>query len=264
MNVNHYANFNNYCKQHNLIVTEVPADGHCLLYAVVHSKNGNLDQYHELLNMVTEELLNHVNEYHEYTFNTTIDDLSQASQQYTYNKQWNHQLVDIIPIIISKVIKYKIIIYKIMNQNRFIEQHVTFDDTYQNTIQLVLYNNHYNSIRNSSTNNQTIQTTTPTKRTIINNKTQSKKAKTTQQKKSNENLICKYCNKKGHQMYTNQACDKYDDYKNKKKIQNYESCITNENNFTNNNANQPINNNSLNENIQTELNIIGMHKNQIV
>lgn len=214
MNINHYANFNSYCKQHNYIVTNVPADGHCLLYATVHSMNGNLDQYLELLNLVTNELINHVHEYHDYTFDSTIEQLSQASQNYTYNKEWNQQLVDIIPIIISKVIKHKLIIYKIINQNRFVESHVTFDDSYQQNIQLVLYNNHYNSIRRVFTNITNIQTTTPTKRNNKNNNQPNSK----KTKNSNNNIVCKYCNKVGHQKYTSQFCDKYDDYINKKKI----------------------------------------------
>jgi hypothetical protein len=163
---NHYTNFNNYCKQQGFIVTDVPADGHCFLYAVVHAMYGNLHNYNQLLTELTNELFDHIHEYSEYTNDLSYNDLSQASQQYAYNKRWDQQIVDLIPVIVSKIIKHRIIIYKIMNQNRFTESLISFDSSYNKQIHLVLYNEHYNSIRNITQSNQDniITTTNPVKR----------------------------------------------------------------------------------------------------
>ncbi len=66
--------------------------------------------------------------------------------RYIFEKKWNQSLVDLVPVALSKITKHKIIIFKILGNNKFFEIDQTFDSSYVNCIYLKLHANHYDSI----------------------------------------------------------------------------------------------------------------------
>jgi hypothetical protein len=184
----------------------VPGDGHCLINAVIIALYGqyNLNSYINLKNMISNEILNNGNEYIEYSIsNQENQDLASrlivfnnSMQEFIFNKYWNQDLVDIMPLLISKIIKYRLKIFKLFHNNLFQQYDVSYNQTFTDTIYLKLNFNHYQAI--NIINNNIDQLSTSIIATNLN--------KTSQQ-------ICIHCNQPGHQKYTNKNCLKYNQYK---------------------------------------------------
>jgi len=78
--------------------------------------------------------------------------LENASIDYVFYKHWNHDFTDCLPLVLSKITKKKIIIYKIINDQTFEQYNVSYSSKYRDSIYLSLENEHYRAIlwKNSS------------------------------------------------------------------------------------------------------------------
>jgi histone H3 len=144
----HNISFNTYCEQNRLKVKQVEGDGHCLIYSVLNSFYGHIDKnkYIQFLHQLSNEFLNHSTEYVQFT-DLNNEQLSKASQKYTFDKEWNQDFLDLVPIAISKITKHKIIIFKIINSEKILEIEQTFDESYQECLYIKLESNHYDSVQ---------------------------------------------------------------------------------------------------------------------
>ena len=62
--------------------------------------------------------------------------------KYLKNKEWQNDVIDLMPIIISNVLNLNLKIYKILSNGNFFETDTSTDENL-NTIRLVLNNEHY-------------------------------------------------------------------------------------------------------------------------
>ena len=138
-------NFNTFLKQNNFIIIKVLPDGHCLIYAVLQALYRHLNHYNDLTTSLANEIMNHLPEYRQFS-TVDSDQLLNECQEYLFNKKWELDLVDLIPLIISKIIKHKIIVFQKINNNQFSETIQTYDEAYDNTIYLKLEGDHYEAI----------------------------------------------------------------------------------------------------------------------
>ncbi len=182
--------------------------------------------------MISNEILNNGHEYIEFSISnqenqdivSRITNFNISMQEFIFNKFWNQDLVDIIPLLISKLIKYRIKIFKIFQNNLFQEYVISYQNTFTDTIYLQLNFNHYqaiNIINQSNHYNQFNNTIDDLSTSII-----------ATNLNQTMHQICRYCNQPGHQKYTNRNCLKYNQYT--------------KNNNNNNNLNNAFNHSQLN------------------
>ena len=99
-----------------------------------------------MLNNVSNEFIDHVKEYSDFSETMNIHQLSQACQNYTFNKSWDQDFLDLVPIAISKITKNRLIVFKIINENEFTEINQSYENNYKQTVLVVLDDNHYNAV----------------------------------------------------------------------------------------------------------------------
>jgi hypothetical protein len=212
-------NFHIYSQHNNFTIKDVPRDGHCLINAVIESLYGqrNENLYTNLKNLISNEILNHANEYIDFSVTTQSDNqisrqqqLINSMQQYIFDKFWNQDLVDLMPVLISKIIKHKLKIFKIINNQLFQEYDISYDYSYHQIIYLKLDFQHYQSITIYETNGPLNTSIDQLSTTIITSNLN--QSTYTLDKAKN---VCKYCNLTGHSKYTSKNCLKYNDYKQK-------------------------------------------------
>ncbi len=108
------------------------------------------EKYTELKNALNNEVIDNYNEY----VNYFVDKPNKFTQQklvincmidYISNKKWNQDLVDIVPIIISKITKHRLIVFEIID-DYFYEHDQTYSKEFTQCIYLKLDSQHYQSI----------------------------------------------------------------------------------------------------------------------
>jgi len=195
--IKRFKQFNLYLNNNNLILVNVAPDGHCLINSSLISIYGNTNKYLETLQEITKETTSNIAEWTQFSQSSNIE-LTQASTQFTFNKIWNHEIVDIMPTVLSKIYKKQLIIYKFVDNQTYDELTSTYDINYTEKAYLYLENSHYQAILNKDS-------------TII-NKNLSNAHLT--------NKICKNCGLTGHSNIRSNQCTK-----NKKNFQNINTVI---------------------------------------
>lgn len=133
--------FDLFLNNNNLTIVDINRDGHCLINAILY----NLTQidYDQMINEILRESTN--SEWSEYFVDKNTN-YSESMKSYLFQKIWNQGAIDVVPIIISKIIKSNIIIYKINSNNTFYSINTAFDLSYENKISILLTNDHYEAI----------------------------------------------------------------------------------------------------------------------
>ncbi len=154
---------------------------------------------------------------------------------YISNKKWNQDLVDIVPIIISKIVEHKLVVFEIFD-DYFLEHNQTYNNEFTRCIYLKLDSQHYQSI----TKHPNLELT---KQSQFNNsliKTDLTDINSNIKKINNGKKKCKHCGIFGHTTDTNKNCLKYEEKSEIKKIKREPleladniTLLTNENNITN-------------------------------
>lgn len=142
MNQNFNYSFDEYIEAKSLIIHEIAGDGHCLINAVAFNlKSLNYYQIIESLKLESNS-----SEWQQFYFDKTFkfkDDM----QNYIYNKFWDQEAIDIVPLMISKITKTNINIFKINTDDSFNVIIISHEKTYDNFISVMLKNNHYSAIQ---------------------------------------------------------------------------------------------------------------------
>jgi hypothetical protein len=137
--------FKTFCKEKNLTIVTVDGDGHCLLYASLTSFHGNIYFYDEILNIIFDELTKETERWLQFTTLNKFQFLKSVNE-YIKNKIWQTESVDVLIQCVSKILKCKIIVFKILSNNEFHMITSAYDDNYQKSILLKLQDGHYDSI----------------------------------------------------------------------------------------------------------------------
>lgn len=86
--IQHNYNFNEFCKLNSFEIKRVNADGHCFIYSCLESYYGNLEKYDDLLNKISNEVLNNSKDYKTF-FGDSDQQVILSLQDYVFNKKWN-------------------------------------------------------------------------------------------------------------------------------------------------------------------------------
>jgi hypothetical protein len=125
----------------------VPSDGHCLL----HSISGATGIRYQ--NLVSK-LISHVQSNQLMYTNHLPNNWKNQLRDYVYKKSWNSDTVDLIPAFIKDLTKRTIIIMS--NENGSLKRTVFKSDvcTEEDTIGVILENNHYNYVDRNQCNKE--------------------------------------------------------------------------------------------------------------
>jgi exonuclease III len=132
-------------------------DGHCLLNSVVTSLKHQLPNLHkhlslkDLVDKIYSEARTNVDLYNITTYGSTELFLKQLDS-YLYQRCYNSEVCDVIPIIISKVLHVHLMIVEKRNNN--LNCHQIGDNANQDICIIYKENDHYNSIIPCKMNNQ--------------------------------------------------------------------------------------------------------------
>ena len=113
------------------------------------------------------------------------EQLLDASLNYVFHKQWNQDFTELLPLVLSKIIKKRINIFKIINEKSFEQYDISYDCNFSELIYIMLKDQHYDSIILSHkagnnqrvSNNQTINTSTKKKKEKLTTQTNSNNTK---------------------------------------------------------------------------------------
>jgi hypothetical protein len=136
--------FNKFCEDNKYEVIKIDGDGHCLitasllLYNLQSESNQKLDEFIKKIEeycIINKKILAQFTTMSAHKITTNIN-------KYLKNKEWQNDVIDLMPIIISNVLNLNLKIYKILSNGNFFETDTSTDENL-NTIRLVLNNEHY-------------------------------------------------------------------------------------------------------------------------
>lgn len=135
-----------FCAENQLRFQNMIGDGHCLIYSVLHSYFGDLELYTQFIKSIKIEFELNKTEFENFIEKSAKCKINDQLNQYLDNKIWDAAVVDIIPLIISKIIQSKVIII-ISNSNTHEVQTISIHfDNYNKSIYVYQRLNHYDAL----------------------------------------------------------------------------------------------------------------------
>ena len=146
-------NFDGFLSSNNYKTVQVPADGHCLLHSVIYIIYGNdFTKLKPLLSLIKTELTNNTQFWSDFSGFTGIE-LTKQMNSYCLNNDFQSDFADILPSILSKLLKTSVEVYNVNRKNIFTS--VLIGTEYlPNKIMLKLMFQHYQPIVSNDLNRQ--------------------------------------------------------------------------------------------------------------
>ena len=109
--LNHIVNNVSFWDSH--CVKRSPGDGHCLLHSVADSCNSHIKlnspiTIEQLKCMILEEVAEHANLYLQFLVDSSHDNLRYHMNQYVFNKMYNTDFGNLVPLVIANVLHVNI------------------------------------------------------------------------------------------------------------------------------------------------------------
>ena len=141
------VDFKNYLTCENLVVSQSPGDGHCLLHSVIKSYQAQLNIHLDLNTIKSAIFIETVSKVDHYVhFILPGEKLLICLRKYIINKNYNNSLGDLLPLIIANALSVNI---KILDQNNKLAEIIDIYPTSGltlTTITLHRHGDHYNGL----------------------------------------------------------------------------------------------------------------------
>ncbi len=124
-------------------IQDVSADGHCIIYAVLAS-DGSSSAYNDILLKLEEEARNNWSNYQEFVEYKNQKHFSNIMTSYLNDKQWNTDFGDLVPLMMSNILKKSITILA-LNGSSFEIREINHEK-YKSNLKVVFETNHYRAI----------------------------------------------------------------------------------------------------------------------
>ena len=147
--VNNYNSVQNWIKSRHWRLCITPADGHCLIYAIVlswkHQLPGNCPSYEDIRSSIYIETIKNCDKYRHFITDNQQLTLIKELQQYLLNKNYNLSLCDVLPYIIANAYSIEIVIINFTQGSQVI--HIQPDGLSTAALVIHLQNEHYSGVQ---------------------------------------------------------------------------------------------------------------------